>query len=151
MIYTVGDMAKQLGVAASTLRYYDKEGLLPFVERSGGGIRMFKDEDMGWLSIIECLKKTGMPIKNIKQFIDYCMEGDSRIDERLSIIHDQRESVVKQMEEMQAMLDMLNFKQWYYETAKKAGTCVVHDTMKLEDIPPEYHKFISHKYSVENW
>lgn len=77
MFYTIGEMAKKLNVAPSTLRYYDKEGLLPFVERSGGGIRMFKDSDFEWLSIIECLKKTGMPIKEIKNFIDWCMEGDS--------------------------------------------------------------------------
>lgn len=57
MLYTVSEMAKRLGVAPSTLRYYDKEGLLPFIERSDGGIRMFKDTDFEWLSIIECLKK----------------------------------------------------------------------------------------------
>ena len=68
MFYTVGEMAKRMGVAASTLRYYDKEGLLPFVERSDGGIRMFKDSDMESLAMIECLKKTGMSIKDIKLF-----------------------------------------------------------------------------------
>lgn len=78
MIYTIGEMAKQLDVAASTLRYYDKEGLLPFIERSGGGIRIFKDEDLSWLKIIECLKKTGMPIRDIKHFLDSCIEGDSK-------------------------------------------------------------------------
>ena len=50
-----------LHVAPSTLRYYDKEGLLPFVERSSGGIRLFKDSDFEWLSIIECMKQTGIP------------------------------------------------------------------------------------------
>ena len=70
MYYTVGETARRLGVAASTLRYYDKEGLLPFVERSSGGIRMFKESDFEWLSIIECLKKAGMPIKEIRKFID---------------------------------------------------------------------------------
>lgn len=145
MIYTVGEVAKQLNVAPSTLRYYDKEGLLPYVERSGGGIRVFKDEDLSWLKTIECLKKTGMPIKDIKTFIDYCMEGDSRIDERLSIIKSQRDSVIEQMKEMQEMLDMLNFKCWYYETAKEAGTCSIHDpnNIQLEEIPKEYHKFIN--------
>ena len=54
MIYTVGEMAKMLDVPASTLRYYDKEGLLPFVERSPGGIRMFQESDYGWLKIISC-------------------------------------------------------------------------------------------------
>ena len=64
MLYTVGEAAKILNVAPSTIRYYDKEGLLPFVERSGGGIRMFTDENFQWLYIIDCLKKTGMPIKD---------------------------------------------------------------------------------------
>ncbi len=147
MIYTVGEVAKQLDIAASTLRYYDKEGLLPFLERSGGGMRVFKDEDISWLKIIECLKKTGMPIKDIKNFIDYCTEGDSKIDERLSIIKSQRDSVIEQMKEMQEMLDMLNFKCWYYETAKEAGTCAIHnpDNIQLKKIPKEYHKFIIQK------
>ena len=57
MMYTVGEMAKLLGVPASTLRYYDKEGLLPFVERSPGGMRMFQEKDYEWLQIIGCLKK----------------------------------------------------------------------------------------------
>lgn len=143
MIYTVGEMAKQLDVAASTLRYYDKEGLLPFVERSSGGMRMFKDEDMSWLKIIECLKKTGMSIKDIKHFIDCCMEGDSKIDERLSIIESQRDAVIKQTKELQEMLDMLNYKCWYYETAKKAETCAVHDNIQIEKVPKEYHKFLN--------
>lgn len=68
----------------STLRYYDKEGLFPFVERSVGGIRIFHDEDMDWLELIECMKHTGMPIKEIKHFIDYCVEGDSHINESLT-------------------------------------------------------------------
>jgi DNA-binding transcriptional MerR regulator len=145
MIYTVGEIAKKLNVTASTLRYYDKEGLLPFVERSSGGIRMFKDEDMSGLKTIECLKKTGMPIKDIKHFMDCCIEGDSTIQERLSIIESQRDAVIKQMKEMQEMLDMLNYKCWYYKTAKEAGTCEVHEDMQIENVPKEYHKFINEK------
>jgi len=142
MIYTVGEVAKQLNVAASTLRYYDKEGLLPFVERSSGGMRVFKDEDLSWLKTIECLKKTGMPIKDIKHFLDCCVEGDSKIDERLSIMESQRDAVIKQMKEMQEMLDMLNYKSWYYETAKKAGTCAVHENILRENVPEKYHKYL---------
>ncbi|WP_414732958.1 MerR family transcriptional regulator [Acetobacterium carbinolicum] len=145
MIYTVGEMAKKLNVAASTLRYYDKEGLLPFLERSSGGIRMFKDDDLSWLQIIECLKKTGMPIKDIKHFMDCCMDGDSKIDERQSIIESQRDAVIKQIKEMQEMLDMLNYKCWYYETAKEAGTCAVHDDIQIENVPKKFHKFLNKK------
>lgn len=145
MIYTVGEMAKKLNLTASTLRYYDKEGLLPFIERSGSGIRMFKDEDLPWLQIIECLKKTGMPIRDIKHFVDCCKEGDSSIDERLSIIKVQRDAVTNKIKEMQEMLHTLNYKCWYYETAKKAGTCAVHDNMQAEDAPEEYRKFINNE------
>lgn len=142
MFYTVGEMAKKLNVAPSTLRYYDKEGLLPFVERSGGGIRMFKDSDFEWLSIIECLKKTGMPIKEIKTFIDWCIEGDSTIDQRLALINRQREAALQQLKQVQDTLDILDYKRWYYETAKKAGTCAVHKTMPETDIPEKYHVVI---------
>ena len=145
MIYTVGEAAKHINVAASTLRYYDKEGLLPFIERSGGGIRMFKESDLSWLRTIECLKKTGMPIRDIKYFIDCCMEGDSKIEERLSIIQAQRDAVIQHMKETQEMLDMLNYKTWYYETAKTAGTCAVHDGIPKEDVTVPYHKYLDEK------
>lgn len=138
MLYTIGEMAKKMNLSPSTLRYYDKEGLLPFVERSGGGIRMFKDSDLEWLSIIECLKKSGMAIKDIKKFIDWCMEGDSTIEQRLNLIDRQRELVLAQIAQMQETLSVLNYKHWYYETAKKSGTCAVHLNMDPQDIPEEF-------------
>lgn len=137
MLYTVGEISKRVNIAPSTLRYYDKEGLLPFVERSKSGIRMFKDSDLEWLSIIECLKKTGMPIKEIKKFVDWCIEGDSTIEQRLELIDRRKEAVLKQIEQLKQPLDTLNYKHWYYETSKEAGTCDVHKTLKDEDIPEE--------------
>lgn len=138
MVYTVGEMAKLLGVPASTLRYYDKEGLLPFVERSPGGMRMFQEKDYEWLQIIECLKKTGMPLKDIRTYIDMAMRGDETIEQRLKMIEKQRQAVRAQMAELQKTLDTLDFKCWYYETAKQAGTTAVPRNMPLEKIPEQY-------------
>lgn len=138
MFYTVGEMAKRLGVAPSTLRFYDKEGMLPFVERSDGGIRVFKDSDFEWLLIIECLKKTGMPLKDIKEFILMAMQGDDTIDSRLDLILRQKESVEKQIEELSEIHKVLQFKQWYYETAKAEGTTSVPRNMTLEELPEEF-------------
>ena len=90
-MYTVGEMARLLNVPASTLRYYDKEGLLPFVERSSGGIRVFKDSDYEWLQVIGCLKKAGMSIRDIRQDIEQAQRGDDTIALRLVILHRQRE------------------------------------------------------------
>ncbi len=135
MQYTVGEMAKILGLAPSTLRYYDKEGLLPFVERSRGGIRVFKDADYEFLKIIECLKSTGMQLKDIKAFIKMVQLGDASIDDRLNLFRKQKENVEKQMNALNETLDIVNFKCWYYETAKKAGTTKVPDSMSDSEMP----------------
>ena len=88
MMYTVGEMAKLLNIPGSTLRYYDKEGLLPFVERSSGGIRMFQEKDYEWLKVISCLKKAGMSLKDIREYINLAMQGDDTIDERLALFRE---------------------------------------------------------------
>lgn len=138
MFYTVGEIAKKLNIPPSTLRYYDKEGLLPFVERSNGGIRMFSDRDFESLSVIECLKKAGMSIKDIKQFMEWCAEGDTTIPKRLSMFRRQRERVLAQITQLQETLEILNYKEWYYETALKAGTCTIHDNMPPNEIPARF-------------
>lgn len=81
----------RLDVPASTLRFYDKEGVLPFVERLPGGIRMFQDPDLEWLQIIGCMKKAGMSIRDIRQYIEQAQRGDDTIALRLVILHRQRE------------------------------------------------------------
>ena len=80
--YTIKDAAELLHVPPSTIRYYDKEGLLPFVARLESGYRLFSEDDMALLRVIECLKKTGMPIKEIRQFIDWLQEGDASLEKR---------------------------------------------------------------------
>lgn len=140
MLYTIGEMAKLLNVAPSTLRYYDKEGLLPFVERSEGGMRMFKDSDYEFLKIIECLKATGMQLKDIKKFIYMVLNGDESIDDRLQLFYKQKAEVEKQLATLQKTLDTVNFKCWYYETAKKAGTTSVPDNMSDEELPEDMRR-----------
>lgn len=140
MTYTVGEMAKLLGVAPSALRYYDKEGLLPFVERSPGGMRVFHEQDYEWLKVIECLKHTGMPIKDIKRYIDLAMQGDATIKERLELFVRQREVIRQQMKDLQQTLDMLEFKCWYYETARAVGTTEIPRDMPPEELPERYRE-----------
>ena len=138
MLYTVGEMAKLLGVPTSTLRYYDKEGLLPFVERSEGGIRVFKDRDYECLRIIDCLKKTGMPLKDINEFIIMAMQGDDTIEQRYDLVKKQQALMQSKIAELQEMLDTFDYKCWYYETAKKAGTTSVPREMTDDEIPPKF-------------
>ncbi len=140
MLYTVGEMAKKLGVAPSTLRYYDKEGLLPFVERSGGGMRVFKDGDFEWLQIIGCLKKAGMKLNDIKSFIEMAMQGDETISERLDLIIAQRKEVESQIEALNKTLATLEFKEWYYTAAKADGTTERVRSLPLDELPEHFRE-----------
>ena len=138
MRYTVGEMARRMNVPASTLRYYEKEGLLPSLERTKGGQRVFHDSDYGTLLVIECLKKSGLTIPEIRDFIRLAVEGDNTIGERLELFRARREAVLRQMEELRDTLAMLDFKCWYYETAQERGGEKAVRDLPLSDIPAEY-------------
>ena len=137
MYYTIGEAAQRMHLSAPTLRYYDKEGLLPFVDRSAGGARMFKESDFEWLRLIECLKSTGMPIRDIKQFIDWYMEGDTTLPQRRDMFYERKRAVEAQIEMLQATLDMIDYKCWYYDTAVAAGSSRALQTLKPEELPEE--------------
>lgn len=141
MLYTVGEMAKILGIPSSTLRYYDKEGLLPFVERSSGGIRIFTEKDHECLKVIECLKQSGLSIKEIRDFINMAMQGDeSSLTKRLALFQARRDAVKEQMKDMQETLDLLEFKCWYYEQAIQDGSEERVRFLPLDEIPGQYRK-----------
>ena len=138
MTYTIGEMARLLDVPASTLRYYDKEGLLPFVERSAGGIRRFRDSDFEWLRVIGCMKKAGMPLKDIRQYIELAMQGNDTIDARLAMFRHQQQALKAQMAELQHTMAMVDYKCWYYETAQAAGTIATPRDMPDSEVPERF-------------
>ena len=148
MVYTVGEMARLLNVPASTLRYYDKEGLLPFVERSSGGIRMFKDSDYEWLQVIGCLKKAGMSIRDIRQYILLAMQGDSTIGDRLQMFYAQRERLLEQMEQLRQTLDTLNYKCWFYEQLMRDGDEDRVRAMLPDHLPADIQKIYDHAHET---
>ncbi len=121
MTYTISEVARMMGVAPHTLRFYDQQGLLPFVDRVNGR-RVFKDEDFAWLHIINCLKNTGMSIKDIHTYIELCGKGDQTLIERQAIIVHQKELVEKKIKELESNLEVLASKMKYYDEAIKAGT-----------------------------
>ncbi|HWJ78039.1 MAG TPA: MerR family transcriptional regulator [Niallia sp.] len=130
--YSISEVAKELNLTVYTLRYYDKEGLLPFVERTASGTRLFKDADIDALKIIECLKSTGMPIKEIKTFIDWCADGDSTLQQRFDMFMERKASVEKQLEELRKTMELIEHKCFYYKKALEAGTEEIHKTNKME-------------------
>ncbi|MCM3203150.1 MerR family transcriptional regulator [Paenibacillus illinoisensis] len=131
MTYSISEVAKELNLTVYTLRYYDKEGLMPFVERTPSGVRKFKESDIDFLKIIQCLKLTGMPIKDIKDFIEWCSEGDSTLQERYDMFIERKASVQAQMEELRKTMEVIEHKCDYYKTAIAAGTEAIHKKNKM--------------------
>ena len=140
MVYTVGEMARLLGITASTLRYYDREGLLPFVERSPGGVRMFRDSDVEWLRVIGCMKQAGMSIRDIREYIEMALQSDDTIELRLELFRRQRDELQSRMDELCRAMEMVEYKCWYYETAKAAGSMSALKEMKETDIPERFRR-----------
>lgn len=126
MIYTINQVAELFDLPAHTLRYYDKEGLLPFISRDKNGNRLFSDRDLNWVALICCLKNTGMPIKEIKQYSDWCKEGSQRFDERKNLLISHREQVLKQIEDLSKNLELIDSKIATYEDPELAKQMDAH-------------------------
>ena len=119
-MYTIGQVSEMFDLPISTLRYYDKQGLFPNMERASG-IRRFSDQEIEALRVIECLKRAGMEIKDIRQFMDWCAEGPSTYPQRKALFEAQRSHMEAELEQMNRALNMLKFKCWYYEQAIQDG------------------------------
>ena len=120
-MYTIGQISEMFQLPISTLRYYDKEGLFPDLERSSG-IRRFSEKEIEALRVIECLKKSGLEIKDIKLFMEWCSEGSATYQRRKELFERQKEIVQKEIAKLEKVLDMLQFKCWYYEQAIQDGS-----------------------------
>lgn len=119
-MYTIGQVAEMFNVSVSTLRYYDSEGLFPNIERKGN-IRYFKEEELETLRILQCLKKTDLEIKEIKEFIGWLREGNSTYALRKQMFEERKAYIEKEIADLQATLSLLKYKCWYYDEAIKDG------------------------------
>lgn len=136
MSYTISEAAEKTGLPPSTIRFYDKEGLLPNIKRKNG-IRVFEDMDLRLMGLLTCLKNTGMPIKRIRDYVELTSIGDETLQERYEIIKAQRQFVLDQIEQLQYYLEELDFKDWYYNKALAAGS---ESAINLDDYERETGK-----------
>ena len=135
-MYTIGQVAEMFGLPVSTLRYYDKQGLFPGLERTSG-IRRFGDAELEALRVIECLKKAGMEIKDIQLFMEWCAEGPSTYAKRKAMFEERKAHMESEIANMNRALDMLRFKCWYYEQAIQDGNEDRLEALIPDDLPEE--------------
>ena len=132
--YSISEVASMMGVAPSTLRYYEKEGLLPNVKRVNGK-RVFEEKDFDWLRVLNCLKNTGMPIRRIKEYVKLSQMGDASLETRYALIKQQREYVQDQIDRLNYYMEELDYKDWYYRTAIELGSeKAVQNTSKAKEM-----------------
>ena len=140
--YSISEIAEIMHVAPSTIRFYDNEGLLPSVKKINGR-RVFTEDDFGWLKLLNCMKSTGMSIKDIRLYVDLMQMGDETLQERYAIICKQKENIHQQIEQLNESMKILDYKDWYYRTAIEAGTEKIHwgtcckASLEADEIPDQ--------------
>lgn len=136
MEYTIGQMSAPFGLPVSTLRYYDRPRLFPYMQRVSG-VRRFGEQELKALRVIECLKKSGLEIKDIKRFMEWCAQGSGIYPQRRALFQKPRAAAEAEIARMERVLDMLKFKCGYYEQAIRDGGEERLAAMRPEDMPPD--------------
>lgn len=112
---TISEVAKKYNLSADTIRYYERIGLIPRVNRNASGIRDFTENDCGWVEFIKCMRGAGLPIEALIDYVALFQQGDITVEARKTILVEQRDVLVERMKEMQSTLERLNQKIEHYE------------------------------------
>ena len=121
---TIKDVCERFGITADTLRYYEKVGAIPKVARSSGGIREYDDEALSWVQNAVCLRKAGVSVEAIAEYVRLFNMGDETIKDRLALLVSEREELGKQLAELTEAVDLLDWKISRYRKAVETGVLI---------------------------
>ena len=116
---TISEVSKKYNISADTIRYYEKEGLIPTVPRNKNGIRDFDENSCGWIEFIKCMRSAGLEIETLKRYVSLFRQGTKTVKERKILLEEQPEKLLKKQEDIKATLDRLNYKIEKYEEIEK--------------------------------
>ena len=126
---TITEVAKLFELSADTLRYYERIGIIPSVNRNANGIRNYNEHDCGWVSFAKCMRNAGLPVEVLIEYVTLFQKGDATTEARKEILIEQRDKLVERLAEMQETLDRLNYKIENYET----GIRKAEENLKLDN------------------
>ncbi|MFT8349630.1 MerR family transcriptional regulator [Clostridium saccharoperbutylacetonicum] len=115
MNLSIKEVAEKFNITPYTLRYYEREGLIPSVQREDNGRRVYTDVDLGWLQIVRCMKATGMSISYIKNYVELCTNGKDTLEERRKIMCKQKEIINEEIKKYTDLLELVDMKLDYYD------------------------------------
>lgn len=119
-VYTIKEVSQMTEISSYTLRFYEKEGVVPFVKRDERGNRVYDDLNLEWLNFVLALRATGMPLSEIKQYVNWYKEGDSSLSERKQMMINHKTKIEQQMRELYKYLEQINYKLALYDVQEKA-------------------------------
>lgn len=121
---TIAEVAKEYNISADTLRYYERIGLLPAVNRTQGGIRDYNEADCRWVEFIKCMRSAGLSVEALTEYVMLAQKGESTFEQRKQILIEQREHLRQRIQDLQESLERLNFKISNYDTLMAScGNC----------------------------
>ncbi|HYF83589.1 MAG TPA: MerR family transcriptional regulator [Clostridia bacterium] len=112
---TIAEVSKKFNLSHDTLRYYERIGLIPRVNRNKSGIRDFTEEDCRWIEFIKCMRSAGLPIEVLIEYVTLFQQGDETTEARKELLTEQRKLLIEKMEEMKKTLERLDYKIGSYE------------------------------------
>ena len=106
----ISEVSKKYNISPDTLRYYEKEGLLPNVKKNASGIREYSENDCNWVEFIKCMRGAGLSIEVLAKYIELFYKGDSAKEERKNILTEERAKLIEKRDAIQATIDRLDYK-----------------------------------------
>lgn len=133
MMYTMMQVCRELDMTYQTLKYYCNEGLVPNVKRDGNNRRIFDEKDMKWIKDLTCLKKCGMSILEMKEYLELCLQGESTIMQRKEMLAKKREALLGSIKELESSVDYIDWKQNFYDEVLSGARPYVSNLIRSEE------------------
>lgn len=118
---TIKEVSGKFDISQDTLRYYERVGMIPKVNRTSGGIRNYNEADLAWVELVVCMRSAGLTVEVLVEYVKLFIEGDDTIQARLSLLAEQREHLIEQRRKIDTSLEKLNHKIERYEVAVETG------------------------------
>lgn len=132
-MYTMMQVCRELDMTYQTLKYYCNEGLIPNVKRDGNNRRIFDEKDVKWIKDLTCLKKCGMSILEMKEYLKLCLQGESSIMQRKEMLAKKREALLGSIKELEDSVNYIDWKQNFYDEVLSGARPYVSNLIRIEE------------------
>lgn len=132
-MYTMMQVCKETNMTYQALKYYCNEGLVPNVKRDENNRRIFDEQDVKWIKDLVCLKKCGMSIQEMKEYLQLCLQGESTIPERKKMLEKKQEALRQEIQELESSVSYIDWKQNFYDEVLSGKRPYVSNLIRVDD------------------